>query len=204
VTANRRHILYLLEYLAGYGISSACFDFSGHGESTGSIEKATLNSRKEEGLAAAKLLGGSEPLTIIGSSMGGHIAALVAPQLPACSLILFCPAAYPAEAADWEFNDDFWAFARRPGTWVSSPSFKALSSYRGNLLIVTAGRDALIPPDVSVRYAESAAHTRFKKVLRIEESDHKIHAWLQDHPQEKEVVLREVLAITRRQCAGGL
>jgi alpha-beta hydrolase superfamily lysophospholipase len=43
--AHRGRVRYVLDHLAAGGVSSACFDFSGHGESSGTFETATLRQR---------------------------------------------------------------------------------------------------------------------------------------------------------------
>jgi hypothetical protein len=199
ITGTRARIRYLLEGLADHGVSSACFDFSGHGESTGKLEQASLSLRKEEGYEAAKLLGRQGSLAIIGTSMGGYTAALMAPLLEPRSLILFCPAAYPEEAMELKFDDGFTAVARRPGAYVNSPAFRALSTFKGNLLIVAARKDTVIPKEVIDLYAESAPLAKSRKLIWLEECDHKVNVWLSEHEEERANILREVLAVTREE-----
>ena len=198
-TATRARIRYVLDYLAGHGVSSACFDFSGNGDSTGKLEQATLSARKNEALAAAKLLGRPRSLAIIGTSMGGYTAALLAPVFEPRSLILFCPAAYPEDAMELKFDENFASIARRPGAYVNSPAFQALRTFKGNLLIFAAGKDTVIPKEVINLYVESAPLAKSKKVVWLEESDHKVHVWLDGHEEERANVLREVLAVTKEE-----
>lgn len=193
-TASHAGTRYILDYLARNGLSSLCFDFSGHGKSTGDMQQATLSVRKQEGHAAAAFLDPQASPVIIGTSMGGYIAALLAPVLNPQSLILFCPAAYPDEAMELKFGENFAAIAKRPGAYLHSPAFHALKSYRGKLLIIAAGKDELIPKEVPGLYAESAPLAGTKKLLWMDDSDHKIHTWLTLHPPERQSVLSEVLA----------
>jgi alpha-beta hydrolase superfamily lysophospholipase len=192
-TANRGRIRYLLNHLADHGFSSLCFDFCGHGQSTGTMEQATLSVRKQEAQAATALLNPQVPPVLIGTSMGAFIAALLAPLVQPRSLIFFCPAAYPASAMDLGFDENFAAVARKPGAYENSPAFHALASYRGNLLIVAAGKDTIVPKEVIRLYEESAPLAKSRKTIWMEESDHKIHSWLVDRKAEKALVLREVL-----------
>ncbi len=192
--ANRSRVRYILDYLASRGMSSLCFDFSGHGESTGRIEQGTLATRRKEAEAAAELLNPGVSPVLIGTSMGGYIAALLAPVIQPRSLILFCPAAYSAETMHLRFDENFTSITRRPGAYINSPAFQGLRSYRGKLLIVAGGKDAIIPREVIALYEESAPLTRFKETLWLEESDHKIHSWLADHLPERTAVLEKVLA----------
>jgi pimeloyl-ACP methyl ester carboxylesterase len=200
-TATRTRIRYMLDHLAGHGVSSACFDFSGNGDSTGELDKATLNLRRDEAHAAAKFLGRPEgSLAIIGTSMGAYLAALLSPVLRPRSLILISPAAYPEDAMELKLTEDFPKLARRPpGAYVGSPAFEALRTFEGDLLVITGGKDEVLPEGVTQLYAESAPSARSRKVIRLEESGHKVHPWLQEHAEERANVLREVLAVTREE-----
>jgi pimeloyl-ACP methyl ester carboxylesterase len=193
ITATRGRIRYLLDDLAAHGVSSGCFDFSGHGQSTGRMEQSTLSVRVEEARAAAGSLAGGHLRAVIGTSMGAHVAALLSPILRPRSLFLFSPAAYPAEAAEIPFNDDFTALARRPGAYRSSPAFEALSRFGGDLLIVAGGKDDVIPKEVVDRYAASAPRAT-TRLLWFEDAPHRIHPWLQEHPAERETVVHALLA----------
>lgn len=195
-TANRGKIRYVLDYLAGHGLSSLCFDFSGHGNSTGKMEQATLAIRKREAQAAFEFIHPQAPPVLIGTSMGGFIASLLAPAIQPRSLVLFCPAAYSAEAMELNFGESFTSATRKPDAYVNSPAFQALSSYRGKLLIVAAGKDMIIPREVIRLYEASAPLAKSKKTIWLEGSDHKIHSWLADHEAERESILHEVLAAT--------
>lgn len=128
--------------------------------------------------------------------MGGFIASLLAPAIQARSLILFCPAAYSVETMELNFGESFTSATRKPGAYLNSPAFQALSSYRGKLLIVAAGKDTVIPREVIELYKRSAPLAKSKRTIWLEESDHKIHSWLADHEAERASILREVLAAT--------
>jgi hypothetical protein len=116
------------------------------------------------------------------------------------SLILVSPAAYPEDAMELKLTEDFPKLARRPpGAYVESPAFEALRTFEGNLLVIAAGKDDVLPEEVIHLYAESAPSARSRKVIRLEESGHKVHLWLQEHDEERTNVLREVLAVTREE-----
>jgi len=121
-TTHRGRIRYVLDDLAARGVSSACFDFSGHGESTGAagLNAANPHSRVEEAFAAATLLCPPAPRAIIGTSMGAQLAALLLPRLRPNALIFFSPANVP---------------------WAS------LDAFDGKLLIIAGREDASV--DVS-------------------------------------------------------
>jgi pimeloyl-ACP methyl ester carboxylesterase len=195
VTATRARIRYVLGDLAEHGVSSICFDFSGNGESSGEFAAASLRIRAGESLAAAKLLAPTEPRAIIGTSMGAHLAALVSLAIRPRSLILFCPAAYPEQAADEKFDATFVKFNNRvvaPEALRASPALTALRSFEGNLLVVAAREDQVIPADVTELYLESAAAAKTRRVIWLDRCDHFVHPWLQQHPEQRALILQAV------------
>jgi pimeloyl-ACP methyl ester carboxylesterase len=195
VTATRARIRYLLDHLAGQGVSSICFDFSGNGESSGEFASASLRIRAGECLAAAKLLAETEPRAIIGTSMGAHLAALVSPVIRPRSLVLFCPAAYPEQAADEKFDASFVKFSNRALTSEAlraSPALQALRLFTGNLLVVAGRQDQVIPAGVIDLYLESAAAARTRRLIWLDGCDHFVHPWLQQHSEERATILQAV------------
>ena len=56
------------------------FDYSGHGASTGRFEEGTLTRWLEESLAVFRAATAG-PQILVGSSMGGYLAVLVAREL---------------------------------------------------------------------------------------------------------------------------
>jgi uncharacterized protein len=195
VTATRARIRYVLDPLADQGVSSICFDFSGNGQSSGEFARASLRIRAAEGLAAARLLAETEPRAIIGTSMGAHLAALVSPAIRPRSLVLFCPAAYPEQAADEKFDAGFVKFSNRvltPESLRASPALLALRSFTGNLLVVAGREDQVIPPEVIDLYLESAANAGTSRAIWLDGCDHFVHPWLQQHPAELASVLQAV------------
>lgn len=182
-TATRHIIRYLLDDLAEHGHSSVTFEFSGNGDSTGVMEEATLRRRKEESLAAAELLGGERRPVLIGTSMGAHLASWSVPQLKPRALVLFCPAAYPADAADQAFGE-----GTRPGNHADSPAFAGISEFDGDLLIIGARKDQVVSADTIDGYLEHAAKARSQRVIWLD-CDHFIHRWLPDQGAAKAEVL---------------
>ena len=97
----------LLTYAEVRGRAALALDYSGHGESSGTFEEGTIGRWFEEALAVfrAETKG---PQIVIGSSMGGWIALLLARALAGAGetnrlhgLILIAPAV--------DFTDHMWA-----------------------------------------------------------------------------------------------
>jgi pimeloyl-ACP methyl ester carboxylesterase len=190
---TRARIRYVLDYLALHGLSSLCFDFSGHGESTGFMDQSSVLIRTQEARAAIDYCGCPGPSSFVGTSMGGHVAALLSAEFRPQSLVLFCPAAYPEEATELRFDHSFRSVIQQSRSRLESPAFEALGTFKGNLLIVAGSDDRVVPPDVIETYLKSAGSALSKRVVWLEGCDHRIHAWLQDHEEQREMVLQSVL-----------
>lgn len=82
----------LAETLAQQGYAVLRFDHAGCGRSPGELRRATLSSRRDEYLAAARALAGlypGLPLVFLGSSLGETAALLAAGELPPAGLALW-------------------------------------------------------------------------------------------------------------------
>lgn len=193
-TAKRQTTDYLLRDLGLLGHSSISFDFSGNGDSDGVFETSTLARRRKETLASVELLDGASRPTLLGTSMGGYLAAWVAPIVEPAALILFCPAAYPAYANDVPFDGNL----ARPGRYPASPAFVGIKEFTGDLLIIGARHDQVVPADVTEHYMACAENARTKNLTWLD-CDHFIHRWLPDQPAERERVVRLISKL----CADG-
>jgi pimeloyl-ACP methyl ester carboxylesterase len=71
----------LAAFCAGRGVAMLRFDYSGHGASSGAFTDGTIGAWTADALAAIDALT-SGPLVLVGSSMGGWIALLVALARP--------------------------------------------------------------------------------------------------------------------------
>lgn len=191
--SSRRGIQYLLAGLANGGVASASFDFSGHGESSGQVEGSSLNERMAQAMAVAGRVAPGRALSLIGTSMGGHIACSLIERLQPPALVLFCPAAYVAQAQDAPFGPRFQHILRSTVDYASSPAFDAIEGYEGRLLLVYGTADAVIPAQVLDQYERRARKAKSVEVVRLEGAGHKLHDWLPSHPRDHERVLDAVL-----------
>lgn len=97
----------LAEWASAHGLPMLRFDYSGHGLSGCDIKQATIGDWLNEALAMAELLG-AKRLIIVGSSMGGWIALLLARAMttwpvpsPLAGLVLIAPAFDMTETLMW-------------------------------------------------------------------------------------------------------
>jgi pimeloyl-ACP methyl ester carboxylesterase len=95
------------EWAAEQGLAMMRFDYSGHGLSEGDLLHATIGDWLEESIAVWELMG-EGPRIVIGSSMGGWIALLLARHLARAGrgrelagLVLIAPAFDMTETLMW-------------------------------------------------------------------------------------------------------
>jgi pimeloyl-ACP methyl ester carboxylesterase len=176
-TAHQGTIRYVLDHLVTHGVSSACFDFSGHGGSTGQAGVVDLEVRTREAFEAATSLCPPSPAAIIGTSMGGYLAAVLSPRLSARTLVLFAPLAYSWDGAE-------------------SPAFTALRRFSGKLLIIAGRNDESVGEGIIDGFVRSAPDAT-SRVILLDDCGHRVHPWLREHDQERAMVLSEIAAVIR-------
>ncbi|WP_428001435.1 alpha/beta hydrolase [Acidovorax sp.] len=184
----------LLDFLAARGHASVAFDFAGQGESTGSMAASGLRDRAQQALAVVDFLQMPRPVSLIASSMGGHIACSLIDALAPPALVLYCPAAYEAAALEVPFGPAFQQVIRATSDFAASPAFDALERFEGRLLLVLGAEDAVIPRQVEDQYIRRARKASHVEVLRLDGAGHHLHAWLKDRPVEFAHVAQRVLA----------
>lgn len=185
-SSTRMRSSYLLTELADRGHSSVTLDFSGHGESEGSLSESSLELRLHQAIAACEYVG-ADVKVIIGSSMGAHVAATLIPHMGPQGLILFCPAAYAMEAQSVPFNEEFTEILRTPGSFKNSMAFRSVMGFSGQVRIFIGTDDQVIPEEVIEAY-EVAGGTAVT-VRRFIGVSHQIHAWLEEHQGERKEVI---------------
>jgi pimeloyl-ACP methyl ester carboxylesterase len=117
------------------------FDYAGHGESTGDFAEGTIGRWRGDALAIIERLT-EGPLVLVGSSMGGWITCLVAPQLRdrLAGLVLIAPA---PDFTDKLMEPGFTQQARedlaREGVWMR-PSEYDPSGYPITQALLDDGR----------------------------------------------------------------
>jgi pimeloyl-ACP methyl ester carboxylesterase len=94
----------LAAWAAREGRAFIRFDYSGHGESEGRFEDGTISQWREDAVAVIAAFGGARPL-LVGSSMGGWIALLIAHHGQVAGglagLVLIAPATDFTQALMW-------------------------------------------------------------------------------------------------------
>ena len=157
--------------LNAHGIPSASFDFIGHGETGGELLGTSLHARTKQ---AAMVIRHTcvEPLTLIAASMGAYTAIKLTERFSVNNLVLMVPAVYTSKAYDVKFGPEFSAIIRAPNSWQDSDAFSILKGFTGNLLIIAAENDHVIPIEVIERIHAAASHARTNHLHIVPESTH--------------------------------
>jgi len=179
---GRRRFDKLRGLLFSKNIASCAFDFVGHGESGGHITSSSLDDRTRQALIVIKSQKLSQPLSIIASSMSGHVAIQLTKSCMVENLILIAPAIYATKAYSVAFGSGFTEIIRKPYSWRDSDAWEILKNYTGNLLIFEAEKDQVIPHEIIKRIYGSAVKTKSREVVVIRDATHPLIKWVIGHP----------------------
>ncbi len=180
--ADRSRFSPLRKKLWTKGISSLAFDFMGCGESTGDRRISSLENQTEQACRVVKSQKFKEPLSVIGASMGAYIAVKLLAHFPVDNLILFVPAMYSIDACKLPFNNGFTQAIQKPSSWINSDAWELLSLFTGNLILVLAKKDDVIPQDVIARINHAAKRVISKTIITIPGAPHGILNFLATDP----------------------
>lgn len=165
--------------LTNNGIHSFAFNHSGILPSEGDTNNTTLELRLEEARTAlATFLGlsksKSQNVVIMGVSMGGHIAVQLATETKSHGLILCEPGSFAESAEDKPFGPLFSYELRQEQDWgtVKTRSFGCIKNYTGNLLIVDAENDTVVPKPIPARYFSDALQARTREIYTLKDATH--------------------------------
>jgi len=200
---------HLAALCAEHGQALLRFDYSGHGESGGKFEDGTISSWTEDALAAIDQATAG-PLILVGSSMGGWIALLVARARPHRTAALIGLAAAPdfTERLMWDamapperarlLADGVLHVPSQYGP--PTPITRALIedgrrhllldgpiALDGPVRLLHGQRDLDVPWETSLRLAERITSADVRTIL-VKDGDHRL-----SRPQDL-VLLADVLA----------
>ena len=126
-------------------------------------------------------------------SMGGHIVIKMLENWDIQNLFLFCPAIYSTNAYCIEFGNGFTDLIREKESWRNSDVRDILSKFSGNLMIVTASKDQVIPHEVISMIYDAATATRSKQIITIEGSGHALLTYLANNPDKADDVIEQMI-----------
>lgn len=166
---------------AGLGCVCVTFDLRGHG----AREISTTVSRAQNfaDLLAAYDWMVEQPavdrdaMAVVGVSYGGYLAALLTAERPVRWLALRSPALY--KDVDWDkpklslhADPDLPAWRRRRLAAYDNRALRACEAYDGDVLLVEAEHDDIVPHPVLENYVAAFTHTRSLTARVVADADH--------------------------------
>ncbi len=142
----------LADWASASGRAFLRFDYSGHGESSGDFADGTIGRWRGDALAVIEHLT-EGPLILVGSSMGGWITCLVAPELAhrLVGVVLIAPA---PDFTDKLLEPGFSSQARedlaRDGFWMRPSEYDPLGYPITQALLDDGRRWSLLPGPVHI------------------------------------------------------
>jgi len=181
------------------GFSGWSFDFSGHGKSTGVLSDLSLQRRQAQALALAALVAEHSSIVgLCGSSMSGQTVSDISNRLDPRAVCLVCPAAYAADASSVQFGAGFTELIRRPRSWATSLAYGEIASFLGGVVLVTAGRDAVIPDGVTERYlAAGRNRTAGFAHVHFENAPHTLGQWMKNNEADRVRAAQAFISLLR-------
>lgn len=192
----------MAQVLESLGICSVRFDFGGHGESDGDFQSMTLTREVQEAHAVFKYTRDlpfvdQERIGLLGLSLGGAVASIVAGDLPAQirALSLWAPAGMIKEVFQGILQNleppdsrgylDVWGNCLGPEAGLDAAKwdvYQRASPYAGPVLLIHGSADSTVPLEASHRY--QAVYKNRAKFVVIDDGDHTFNrvAW------EKQVI----------------
>ena len=190
-------------WAAEHGRACIRFDYSGHGESGGAFIDGTIGRWLEEGLAVFEQFCRG-PQVVIGSSMGGWMALLLAraianrdvKEATLAGLVLIAPAPDFTEQLMWNaFSDEVREEIRTKGVWMRPSEYGDGAPYPITRALIEEGRNHLLlgsaievgcpvrilqgaqDPDVPWQHAFALAHRLPAEdvvLTMIQDGDHRL------------------------------
>ncbi|MFE2587017.1 alpha/beta hydrolase [Streptomyces sp. NPDC059378] len=199
-SGSKERLVPLLAEFAARGCRALAFDFSGHGDSTGTMAELSLRRRFEQAVAVIDAYAPADtPLVPVGFSMSGQTVADLAAHYGdrVAALGLCAPAVYAAKSWEVPFGDGTGRFSeiiRTPGSWRDSPALDVLRAFPGRAVLAVPGEDAVIPSAVTRAVQDAlTARARFTR-LDLPGADHRLGLRLRDHAPDRRALVDAVLS----------
>ncbi len=181
-TSNQNRYKELAERLNELGLVCLTFDMRGHGESDGDTNSQTRNDFIQDVVAAYDFLADlteveKQSISVIGSSLGAYLAAILTSLRPIKAIVLRAPANYPEEGFDQaqaKYSDEVeklkWRHQiRKP---EDTTSLRALHNFAGQVLVVESGNDEIIPHRTVQNYLDAVRDKQKLTHIVVEGAPH--------------------------------
>jgi uncharacterized protein len=178
---NREQYLVRARELASLGCVCLTFDLYGHAETASFLERVTREDGLQDVLGAYDCLADlplvdKSAITVVGSSYGGYLAAILTTRRPVHALVLRAPALY--KDADWDKpkalldRGELVQYRRSTVPHADNRALAACAEFRGDVLLVESEHDDIVPSTVTANYRTAFAKARSLTFRVLENADH--------------------------------
>lgn len=182
MTSSEKNYIPIAEKLAEHGICGMTLSIRGHGNSEGEFDKLTINDAVQDGLSAYDFLTkynfvDKNRIGLCGSSVGAAIVSMVSEQRKVKSLVLRVPATYPEQMMNMTYKQIMLEedkFFKKVNNVKDTPALKAISQFKGSLLVVISEKDTIIPNWIPKEYLENAQKASIKKEIIMRDATHNL------------------------------
>jgi uncharacterized protein len=180
-SGNREQYLVRARELASRGCVCLTFDLYGHAQTASYLGCVTREDSLQDVLGAYDCLVNlplvdRSAITVIGSSYGGYLAAILTALRPVHALVLRAPALY--KDADWNEpkalldRSELVEYRRSTIAYADNRALGACAEFRGDVLLVESEHDDIVPPAVTANYRTAFANARSLTFRVLESADH--------------------------------
>ncbi|KQQ83903.1 permease [Xanthomonas sp. Leaf131] len=189
---SQHHNLVRAREAVGLGCICMTFDLRGH-EGLASMRQSVTRAQNLDDIKAAydqlaRLPDvDAQSIAVVGLSYGGYLSALLTRERPVEWLALRSPALYKDEHWDQpkvSLNADpgLMDYRQRTLTPDDNIALAACAQYKGDVLLVEAQNDVIVPHPVLRNYADAFVNARTLSARVIEGADHALS--VKEHQQE--------------------
>jgi len=167
---------------AALGTVCLTFDLRGHDRESAAYRSVTREQNLADLVAAYDWLAqrpnvDDEAIAVVGVSYGGYLGTILSALRPVRWLALRSPALYKDDGwkvpkLDLHNDADLPAYRRRRVDWHDNRALRACAEFNGDVLIVEAENDDIVPHPVIENYVAAFAHAQSLTSRRIGDADH--------------------------------
>ncbi len=161
---------------------SLVFSMRGHGKEGGDPNNFSRKDFLEDAMAGYDVLANDrrvdpERISVIGSSFGAYLGALLTKERKVQNLILRAPANYPDQGFDQkrilEDKKSIMEWRGKKASWNEVRSLASLHGFQGKVLIVESGKDEIISSQTIESYEEAVPKDNLSHIV-MEDALHTI------------------------------
>jgi pimeloyl-ACP methyl ester carboxylesterase len=156
------------------GYLAVLFDMRGHGKTGGRLGELSPKDHLDDCLAAYDYMIGlpnadSSNISVFGSSYGGYLASLLTAQRKVHHLALNAPALYPDVIFDMpklQRSQKATNYRKQLHNPKEDKALSAISNFKGDLLLIQAEKDEVLPKEVMKSYCNAAKNGYDLELIR--------------------------------------